>query len=451
MTYILWEPQPKQAEALSCPAFELFYGGARGGGKSDFLLADFVSYVNEWNQAWRGILFRRTYPELEELIRRGKELYLPLGAVYHKQEKRFEFPNGAFLRMANLERDDDVTRYQGHQYTWIGFDELGNYGTDYCWVYMMADCRSSAGAPCYMRGTGNPGGKGHAWINNRFIDGYEPGKIHKIPLGERYITRCFIPALLYDNKVLMEMNPGYESQLLSLPTHLRRAFLDGDWDIFAGQVFDEFRRDLHVIKPQALPQGQWYKFYAFDWGYAAPYALVKMAVNGDGKLIQYGEIYGCQEGETNKGVRQPSREIARTAWEHAVAEGVTEIICDPACWAKQDDNPSPAEGFIEAGFQAIPANHERIPGWAALHERLKLTDEYGRPMLQFFDTCYHTIRTLPVLTPDPHHPEDVDSDLEDHLADALRYAVMTNYARHPPSLVRRKGGAPKTYHVMDGW
>jgi hypothetical protein len=426
----------------------MLFGGAAGGGKTDFLLADFCGGITAGRGDWRGILFRKSYPELEEVILRAKELYLPLGAEYHKQEKTFTFPNGAFLRMRSLDREDDVTQFQGHQFTWAGFDELGNYATDYCWVYMMSRLRSARGAPCYIRGTANPGGRGHAWIKNRFIDGYEAEKIYRTAEGT---TRCFIPSLLEDNAKMTEKDPDYEKRMKNLPAHLYRALRYGDWDVFAGQVFDEFRRELHVLKPVALPQGQWYKYYAFDWGYAKPYALIKLAVNGDGKLIQYGEIYGCQEGELNKGIRQPSREIARIAWEHAVAEGVTEIVCDPACWSKQDDNPSVAESFMEAGFDAVPANHERVPGWAALHERLKLTDEYGRPMLQFFDTCRHTIRTLPVLTPDPHKPEDVDSDLEDHLADALRYGVMTNYSRHPPAQVRPHLGTPKKYDVMDNW
>jgi hypothetical protein len=448
MKKILWSPQPKQSKALSCPAFEMLYGGAAGGGKTDFLLIDFLGLLPKWGKDWQGIIFRRTFSELEEMIKRAKELYTPIGGEWVSGHKLFQFPNGALVRFSYLERDNDVTRYQGHQYTWVAFDELGNYRTDYPWRYMISRLRSPAGAPCYIRGTANPGGVGHAWIKARFIDGFTPGKIYRLDEGGIEITRCFIPSTLDDNEILMRNDPGYVQRLKLLPDYLYRALRHGDWDVFAGQVFDEFRRDLHVVKPFALPQEAWYKFYAFDWGYQAPYALVKLAVNGDGKIVQYGEMYGCREGETNKGVRQPSREIAAAAWRHAAAEGVTEIICDPACWAKQDDHPSPAESLIEAGFRAMPADHERVPGWAALHERFKLTDEYGRPMLQIFDTCRHTIRTLPVLTPDPHKPEDVDSSLEDHLADALRYGVMANYSKYPPAQVRRNPAAAKKYDVL---
>jgi hypothetical protein len=425
---VLWEPQPRQAAALECPAYEVFYGGAAGAGKSDFLLADYAGGVPLYGSDWRGILFRRTYPELEEIILRGKELYLPVGASYHEQKKTFTFRNGAFLRLRSLEREDDVLQYQGHQYTWIGFDELPHYPTDFCWTYMSSRCRSAAGVPCYMRATGNPGGPGHAWIKNRFIDGFEPDVIYKDGEG---ISHCFIPARLEDNHRLMEKDPGYVRRLERLPEYLRRALREGDWDVIAGQYFDEWRREKHVVKPFALEQGAWYKFYAFDYGYNKPYALVKLGVSGDGKMVQYGERYGCKAGEVNTGIKKPSVEIAAEAKRDADLEGVTELVADPACWNKQDAYPAPIDAFVTAGFHCVKANNDRVPGWMKLHELLKTEDEYGRPMLQIFDTCVHQIRTLPILMPDDHRPEDVNSDMEDHLADALRYGVMSQTARYP--------------------
>jgi hypothetical protein len=149
-----------------------------------------------------------------------------------------------------------------------------------------------------MRATANPGGPGNNWIKNRWIDGFLPNKIYRDSEG---LTRCFIPSLLKDNKILMTNNPQYERQLRGLPSHLRRALLEGDWDVVAGQVFDEWRRDKHVIRPRALPPDEWFRFYAFDWGYKSPYGIVKLAVNSGGKIIQYGEMYGCIPGEVNKG------------------------------------------------------------------------------------------------------------------------------------------------------
>jgi hypothetical protein len=438
---ILWRPQPKQAKALACPAFELLYGGAAGGGKSDFLLADFMGGANRWGKNWRGILFRRTYPELEELVQRARELYLPLGAGYHEQKKTFTFPNGSYIRFRSLERESDVTSYQGHQYTWIGFDELGNYPTDFAWRYMISRARSAAGAPCYMRGTANPGGSGHAWIKNRFIDGFEPGKIRRVALesGET-VTRCFIPSTIEDNRILMQHDPNYITRMKLLPARLYRALRHGDWDVFAGQVFDEFRRERHVVKPFALEPGAWKKFYSLDWGFTKPFSLGKWAVDLDGRMIRYGEWYGCSDAEMNTGIKTGSGDVAAKAWAMAVQEGVTECVADPACWNKVDRDPSVAERFEEAGFRMIRGNHDRINGLAMFHQRLMTDGVDGRPMMMVFDHCVHFIRTIPSLVPDPSKPEDVDTSLEDHVYDESRYAVMSKFSHNPAAALARQNG-----------
>jgi hypothetical protein len=313
---------------MRCDADQIFYGGAAGGGKTDFSLALNVRGVLDWGGNWRGIIFRKTYPQLDEVIRRGRELFVPMGAKYNETRHLFTFPNGAQVRLANLERDSDVERYQGRQYTLIVFDELGNWRTDYCWTYMTSRCRSAAGVPCQMVGTGNPGGPGHAWIKNLFVDGFKPDVKYNIPVVYdketkkwEYISRCFIPSRLEDNPALLKKNPKYRISLQSLPEHLRRALYEGDWDVFGGQVFDEWRRERHVIKPFAMPQDGWRRFYVLDWGYAKPYALVKPAVNYDGKVIQYGEIYGCLRGEVNKGTKESSWKVAKKAWDGAVGGG----------------------------------------------------------------------------------------------------------------------------------
>lgn len=176
---VIWTPQPKQELLIRCPATEVFYGGAAGGGKSDGLLGDYLEGAKKYGKYWRGILFRQTTSELEELQMRADELYKPMGAVYKGTGTKtgsnlWLFPNGATLKMRYLESEKDVKRYQGHQYTWIGIDELGNYPTPYCWEFMLSRLRSAAGVPCYIRGTANPGGVGHAWIKQRFMDDHEP-------------------------------------------------------------------------------------------------------------------------------------------------------------------------------------------------------------------------------------------------------------------------------------
>ena len=436
----LWSPQKRQAQALANNSFELLYGGAAGGGKSDFLLVDFISFCNDWRQDWKGILFRRTYPELESIINRAKQLYIPLGARWNKAERTFYFPPGSKLQFRFLERDDDVTRYQGQEYTWIGFDELGNYPTDYCWRYMMSRARSAAGAPCYIRGTANPGGPGHAWIKTRFIDGFQPGKIYKTKDG---LTRSFVKALIQDNKKLLDNDPEYLKRLQMLPTHLRRALLEGDWDVFAGQVFDEFRREKHVVKPFALPSGQWKRFYTLDWGFDKPFSLGKWAVNEEGRLIRYGEWYGCAKHEANTGIRMGAKEAAAKAWGDAIAEGVTEIVADGAMWNKTDDQPSPGEYWEEAGFKMTRMfkDKNRVTGLMQVHQHMMTLGEDGKPMMLIFDHCVDFIRTIPVLTPSRNNPEDVNSTLEDHIYDETRYACMSEFAKFPGRALRKQNGS----------
>jgi hypothetical protein len=355
----------------------------------------------------------------------------------------FVFPNGSALKFRYLEHDGDVEHYQGHQYTWVGFDELGNYATDYAWRYMISRTRSPRGADCYIRGTANPGGKGHSWIKTRFIDGFVPGKVYKHLDGDTGLstTRCFIPSTLDDNLILMKEDPAYAARLKQMPGHLYRALRFGDWDVFAGQVFDEWRRERHVVKPFALDPGSWKKFYALDWGFAKPFSLGKWAVNSEGRMVRYGEWYGCAKDEMDTGLRLGAEEVAEKCWAMAIQEGVSEMVADPAIWSKQDAGPCVADKFKAAGFRMIQADNDRLNGLAMTHQRMITDGEDRRPMLLVFDHCHAFIRTIPALTPDEHHPEDVDSHLEDHVYDEARYAMMSRFARNPAGALRRQNGA----------
>ena len=452
---VIWAPHYKQALALRCAAFELLYGGAAGGGKSDFLLMDFYAGVNRHGKHWQGIIFRRTYDELEELLRRANEIYVPLGGRLTNKGRDFVFPAGAVLKFRFLEQDKHVMRYQGHQYTWVGFDELGNYPTDFAWRYMITRCRSAAGVPCYMRATANPGSVGHAWIKTRFIDGIEPFKVQRTVesagMAQFPITRAFIPARLEDNPAIMRNDPGYGERLKLLPAHLYRAMRLGDWDVFAGQVFDEFRRERHVVKPFALEPGAWKKFYALDWGYAVPFSLGKWAVNGEGRMVRYGEWYGRSMDEMNAGIKMGCAAAAAKAWEMAIQEGVTECVADTAMWSKADEGPSDAEKWEGAGFKMIRANKDRVNGCSVFHQRLKTDCEDGKPMLLAFDHCVDFIRTIPALTPDPSNPEDVNTKLEDHVYDEARYAMMSDFAHSPASWLRKQNGQWLLQRQGKGW
>lgn len=419
---LVWEPQPRQYTALVCPAFELFYGGAAGGGKSDFLLMDFVQGIQQYGEAWRGVIFRRTYPELEELLARAYELYPRLRGSFSKTEKTWTFDTGAILKFRYIERDSDVHNYQGHQYSWVGWDELTNWPTDFPYKYLMSRVRSPKGVPTAVRAAGNPGGPGHVWVKERFIDPAPPEHIWRDP--ETGLARVYIPAKLEDNQILMQNDPQYEQQMKLLPDHLYRALREGDWTVFAGQVFSEFREDRHVVRPFALDPG-WYKFTSMDWGYAKPFSIGWWAVTGDGRMIRYREWYGCEPGQRNTGVKMHAKDVAKKAWEMSVGEGATSMVADPAVWNAQGMDNTIADMFASVGFDMEKGVNDRMSGKGRVHELLGMEGMDGRPMMLIFDTCRDFIRTIPTLVYDANKHEDVDTTGEDHIYDEVRYACMS--------------------------
>lgn len=458
MTEILWRPQPKQSALLSCPAFEIFYGGAAGGGKSDGLVAAGLQDVKMWGAHSRCIIFRQSREELSELLERADYMYTPQGAEFRQKGKWgtnvYEFPSGGRVQFSYLERDEQVRRYQGKQFTLVGFDELGNYPTPYCWDYMKSRVRSAYGARGRIIGTGNPGGRGQGWIFQRFMASRLPNRIYtetvRLASGrESTYTSVFIPSSLADNPALLRNDPDYEARLLSLPAYLRDALLNGNWDVAEGHVF-AFDSKVHVRDLFMLDSRYWYKFCSFDWGYAKPYALLYWAVNAEGRMYLYREDYGCKPApDYNVGVRVGSDTLAKRSWAVAMREGVRYIVMDPACWNQQDDKPSVAENFRAAGWNTIPANNDRTQGLVIFDQMLRNTDENGIPMLTVCPDAAGFIRTIPKLTPDPHHAEDVDTTLEDHVYDAARYAVMSDFATYPSRYI---AGANRTGPViMPDW
>ena len=234
---IVWAPQSgPQTLLLTCPVEDILFGGARGGGKSDALLGDWIAHASRSHGWARGVIFRRTTPQLEEIIQRSKELFPPLGARWLAGIKTWVFPCGSRLKLRWLERDEDADNYQGHQYTWIGFDEVGIFPDPAPIDKLRATLRSTHRIQCVMRATANPGGVGHQWLKERYV-------LPATPLtpffdAERRVWRVFIPSRLSDNKKLTENDPGYIDRLKSSgPPWLVRAWLEGDWDASAGDSF----------------------------------------------------------------------------------------------------------------------------------------------------------------------------------------------------------------------
>lgn len=429
----VWKAQPgPQSALIACPIFEVFFGGARGGGKTDGMLGEFVVHADLYGENAIGLMIRRTRVELVETIERSKQIYGLLGAKYHEQANMWRFPNGARLRFAYLERDSDADGYQGHSYTRVYVEEIGNFPNAAPIFKLMATLRSGAGVPCGFRATGNPGGPGHQWVKARYID--------PAPLGWKVITdaareRVFIPSKLKDNQYL---GADYEANLrLSGSAELVRAWLEGDWNVIAGAFFPEFGPQ-HIIARAELPVS-WPRFRSADWGSARPFSVGWNAISDGslphlprGALVRYREWYGWN-GKPNEGLKLTAEEVGRGILERdtddKLAPGAS--VLDPAAFA-QDGGPSIAERIYTGSGNRVQfrrADNRRVGktgamgGWDQLRARLKGED--GVPMIYFMANCEHAIRTIPALQHDDLRPEDVDTEAEDHAADDVRYACMS--------------------------
>lgn len=429
----VWSPQPgPQTALLACPVFEVFFGGARGGGKTDGILGEWAVHANRYGQNSIGLMVRRTRVELTETFERARALFTPLGASFTTVPMRCVMPGGGRLTFAYLERDADAESYQGHSYTRVYVEEAGNFPSPAPILKLFATLRSGAGVPCRMRLTGNPGGPGHQWVRARYID--------PAPLGWKVIRdqasgldRVYIPSRVGDNQ---HLGADYVARLkASGAPELVRAWLEGDWSVIAGAFFPEFAADRHIIAPRDLP-GHWHRFRSMDWGSARPFSVGWWAVSDGtvpeiarGALVRYREWYGST-GEPNVGLRLTAEEVAAGILkrERGDAERISGVA-DPAIFAS-DGGPSIAERMAKAGVRFRPADNARVAragamgGWDQVRQRLK-GDAEGRPMLVMFSTCTDAIRTLPALQHDQSRPEDVDTEGEDHAADEIRYACMS--------------------------
>lgn len=275
-------PNPKQAEFFRSTARHTAYGGARGGGKSWAMRRKLVLLALNY-PGLNALIMRRTLPELREnhVIPLLKEL--KGAAKYNAAERVFKFPNGSRLRLGYCDSASDVYQYQGQEYEVIGLEEATHFTEEQ--MQFLTTCNRTVRRDFSPRMyyTCNPGGIGHGWVKRLFID-------RTYRRGERAADYRFIPARIYDNPALITADPEYLRQLENLPEELRRAYLDGDWDVLAGQFFREFSRAKHVIEPFELPSW-WRRFRSIDWGYNDPCAVLWHAVDGEGRVYTYRELY----------------------------------------------------------------------------------------------------------------------------------------------------------------
>lgn len=435
---IIFQPNPgPQTEFLAAPEQEVLYGGAAGGGKSYGLLADPMRYFD--NKNFNGLILRRTNDELRELIWKSQEIYpraFP-GAKWGEKKSQWVFPSGARLWLTYLEREEDVLRYQGQAFSYIGFDELTQHPTPFAWTYMRSRLRTTdPDLPIFMRGTTNPGGPGHAWVKKMFIDPSPPNRSFPAtdldtgePLrypeghakaGQALFYRRFIPATLKDNPYLYSEG-AYEANLLSLPEMQRRQLLEGDWAIAEGAAFPEFRQSVHVSEPYDIPS-DWRKFRSCDYGYSSYSAVHWIAIDPAFEtLVVYRELYVT---------KHTARELAKEILRLERGENVQYGILDSSCWhTRGQSGPSIAEEMIAEGCRWRPSDRTagaRVAGRNRLHELLKVNDESQKPGIVFFNTCRQIIADLPVIPNDPKGSDDIDVRYaSDHAYDSIRYAIMS--------------------------
>jgi hypothetical protein len=459
---LIFSPNPgPQTEFLAAPEKEVLYGGAAGGGKSYALLVDPLRYADNGN--FRGLLLRRTLGELAELIDQSKKLYPKAfpSAYFRESKNLWVFPSGSTLLMSYVDKDQDVTRYQGQAFSWIGVDELGHYPTPYVWDYLRSRLRTTdQSIETYMRASANPGGVGGWWIKKMFIDRSEPNRPFPAadidsgePLlyppnhakaGEPLFYRKFIPARLTDNPYLMASGE-YEAMLLSLPEVERRRLLDGDWDVAEGAAFSEFNRHHHICDPFEIPSG-WPRFRAADYGFSSPSCVLWGAVDHDGNIWIYREVYEK---------RLTADDLADTIYEaEAFDPPMYASILDKSCWNRVAGAPSVAQTMIERGVRWLPSNSDRIAGKLQVHKRLQLNRETEEAKLRIFSNCTNLIRTLPALPLSRTNSEDVDTKAEDHAYDALRYMCMAqqiNNVNYNSWAHRVKDTAPAPRDIVFGY
>ncbi|OCZ54322.1 phage terminase large subunit [Dehalobacter sp. TeCB1] len=428
---VQYEPNAKQATFHACSADEAVYGGAKGGGKSCALVMEALAYGLE-NAGAEMYIFRETYDDLEaNIIREWKEK-VPRELYSYNESKHFAaLINGTVVKFRYIRNYADAEGYQGRSMDWIGVDELTKHEKRSIQV-LLSCLRSPKGFKPRFRGTCNPGGIGHSWVKEDYIEatGYGVKEMIDPVTGNK---RAFIPAKVYDNDVLMKNDPAYVRRLENLPEDQKKAFLYGDWDIFTGQYFGEFRRDIHVIDPFVIPDS-WRRYLALDYGLDM-LAAYWIAVDDHQKAYVYKELY-----QSGLIVSQAAEAIIGMT-----NETIYQYIAPPDLWNKnRDTGKSTAEIFGDNGIWLAQADNNRVQGWYNLKEWLKPYEdeqESKTASLVVTNNCANLIRTLPQLQYDEKNPNDVATEPHEltHGPDAIRYFI----AGRPCPKIPQKNGQPK--------
>jgi len=445
------EPTPRQKSYLACDMDEVLVGGAAGSGKSDWLLVDSLGLHQDallWPR-YRSIIFRKTFTELEDLIDRSKLLYPHIypGAEYNKSDHCWNWPSGSRSFFAYMESDDDRIAHQGKSYQYVGWDELTHWGTPLCYLFLLSRTRSTnPKIKPYTRATTNPGGRGHSWVKNwwRISNDGKPIQFRsklEVMVNDKlktYITtRAFIPGKLHDNPHLVVADPGYERNLAMQSEGDRKRLLEGRWDVVDGQFFTEFSPMRHIVKPFQIPDN-WSRWISGDWGYSRPYSFGWYAMDPDtGCIYRYKELYGWG-GADNVGTKESPSQVSMKIHQRSQREIKRGIefknnILDHNCWYSRGEEVTISEMFLKNGLRFNPSKGgkgSRVNRWNICNERLT-SDSF-----KVFSNCVHFIRTVPNIQVDKNNPEDVDTQMEDHIVDEWGM-----------SIVSRHNSIPKEQHI----
>jgi hypothetical protein len=419
---------------------DVLLGGDRGDGKSYGGLLAVADYAAKYGPDMRALVVRQTYPALEDLMVKAYEILPEYGATFHAQASAerpiangWYFPNGAVARFQYVQNMQDYRQtIHGKEYCLIFVDEAGDYADPAPIMALHSVLRSSKGVPCRFRIAANPGGPGQAWLREMYVDRAPPGKPFLDP--DTGMERMWIEGKRAENVALTANDPQYEQRIMAATVGndaLRKAWLHGDWHVVAGAFFSLFRTDKHVIRPFAVPS-HWVKFAGFDFGSAAPFSVLWLAVSDGeslpdgrrfprGALIVYREWYGCNPRNQREGLHMHAEAIAQGIVKRT-GEKLDYAVSDPACWAEAG-GPSIASRMALHGFHAREGDNARIAGWDQVNARLDGVD--GNPMLYVFDVCTWLQQHIKLAQRDEKRIEDVDTDCNDHDLDALRYGCMS--------------------------
>lgn len=487
-------PQPRQKAFHSCPAREILYGGAAGGGKTMALIGEGYQYCVE-HPGSRVIFFRRNTNHLRKPKLDAKMLIPRHVAAWSERDQMFRFRNAneegrhSEFIFSHMDTEDHALAHQGEEYDLILWDEFSHF-TEFQQSYLRSRSRTVIdGSSARILAASNPGGISHVAIRERFIEPkvmdaeliawydttrevwcrFPPGTRGRPtenivwlpevddatredneqraaeglpPLPRR--SRCFIPAKLKDNKYYHESG-DYQATLRELDPETQRRLLEGDWSAFEGQAFREFNELLHIEEATFLPPAHWPRWRSMDYGYAAPLCVLWHAMDPDTEMIvTYEELY-----YSLKAAREGNRDACQRILAKTPADDmILQTAADPSMWSGgQGDSgaESHATIFAKHGVELTRANNHRITGKSRVHEMLRINPQTGRPNWVVTRNCRNLIRTLPNLVVSDRNPEDIDTQTEDHAYDALRYGLMAKPSAGAPRFGEIRAAAYRTY------